>query len=363
MVDRDQQGRQDNPLAFISYSHGDSNHHDEKVRTLWLRLRAEGVNAEIDISAAEQPQRWADYMNKTIEEADFILVVASPSYKRRAEGAEDPGGGYGVPWEAAHIKHYMYTHPGTWEKRILKILMAGGTPDEFPNFLGPRQDPAMLERGLIARDELYAYLAPHLAHHRTHPGPGLLSHLCTATVDGKRLSDDMIKGSCGALLGEGAETIDKDLRSMLANLLDHPGEMAALRADPSLIYSARTESLRRDPPLQVIFRETAVQADAPSGPIPAHATVACVVGAANRDPRQFPDPDRFDPRRPGNNRGLAFSAGKHTCFGAQLARLEAEIAIQSLLTTFPRLRWAPQTTRTDAGFPMRTAATLQVSLN
>ncbi|MGW1769459.1 toll/interleukin-1 receptor domain-containing protein [Streptomyces sp. NPDC002073] len=137
MVDRDQQGRQDNPLAFISYSHGDSNHHDEKVRTLWLRLRAEGVNAEIDISAAEQPQRWADYMNKTIEEADFILVVASPSYKRRAEGAEDPGGGYGVPWEAAHIKHYMYTHPGTWEKRILKILMAGGTPDEFPNFLGP----------------------------------------------------------------------------------------------------------------------------------------------------------------------------------------------------------------------------------
>ncbi|MFD6970150.1 toll/interleukin-1 receptor domain-containing protein [Streptomyces sp. NPDC059949] len=136
MVYRDQQGRQDTPLAFISYSHGDSDHHDEKVRTLWLRLRAEGVNAEIDLSAAEQPQRWADYMNKTIDTADFILVVASPSYKRRAEGTEDPGVGYGVAWEAAHIKHYMYTHPGTWEKRILKILLAGGTPEEFPNFLG-----------------------------------------------------------------------------------------------------------------------------------------------------------------------------------------------------------------------------------
>lgn len=226
-----------------------------------------------------------------------------------------------------------------------------------------RQDPAMFERGLIARDELYAYLDPHLNRRRTHPGPGLLSHLCTATVDGKQLSDDMIKGFCGALLGEGAETIDKGLRSMLANLLDYPAEMAVLRADPSLIYPSWTESLRRDPPLQVIFRETALPAEVPSGPLPAHATVACIVGAANRDPSQFPDPDRFDPRRPGNNRGLAFSAGKHTCFGAQLARLEAEIAIQSLLTAFPRLRWVPQTTRTDAGFPMRTPATLQVSLN
>ncbi|MCP2343107.1 cytochrome P450 [Actinomadura rupiterrae] len=212
-----------------------------------------------------------------------------------------------------------------------------------------RQDPALLERGLSSRDELYAYLAPYVARRRIAPGRDLLSVLCTAEVEGEPLPDEMVMGFCGMLLGAGGETTDKGMRSLLANLLDHPDALAGLRAAPDGLAAAWVETLRRDPPVQVVLRQTEEAVDLPSGRVPGGATVACLVGAAGRDPEQFADPDRFDPSRLADEPDrqftaaaghLSFGAGRHFCLGSQLARAEAEIGVRTLLAALPRLRWA-----------------------
>ncbi|WP_329520764.1 cytochrome P450 [Spirillospora sp. NBC_01491] len=233
-----------------------------------------------------------------------------------------------------------------------------------------RQDPATLARGLSSRDELYAYLKPHVAARRAGPGEDLLSVLCEARVEGRRLPDEMIMGFCGALLGAGGETTDKSLSSLLRSLLDDPALLAAVRADPGLIAPAWAESLRRDPPVQIVLRQTDVEAELPSGTVPAGATVACLVGAANRDPARFTDPDRFDPHRTdgavdreftGAATHLSFGAGRHFCLGSRLARAEAEIGIRVLLETLPGLRWADGFAPVDTGLLTRAPGRLLVA--
>ncbi|WP_018656287.1 cytochrome P450 [Actinomadura flavalba] len=211
-----------------------------------------------------------------------------------------------------------------------------------------RQDPATLARGLSSRDELYAYLEPFVAARRRCPADDLLSVLCSVEVDGAPLPDDMIMGFCGALLGAGGETTDRAMASMLTNLLDDPGLLAAVRADADLIAPVWAESLRRNPPVHVILRQADGAVDLPSGRVPDGATVACLIGAANRDPARFADPDRFDPFRPasvdreftGAATHLAFGAGRHFCLGSQLARMEAEIGVRILLETLPEFGYA-----------------------
>ncbi|RMI36261.1 cytochrome P450 [Actinomadura harenae] len=234
-----------------------------------------------------------------------------------------------------------------------------------------RQDPATLERGMSARDELYAYLAPYVARRRIAPGRDLLSVLCTAEVEGAPLPDDMVLGFCGMLLGAGGESTDKGMRSLLANLLDHPGQLAAMRAAPDGLASAWVETLRRDPPVQVVLRQTEEAVDLPSGRVPGGATVACLVGAAGRDPERFPDPDRFDPSRLADDPDrqftaaaghLAFGAGRHFCLGSQLARAEAEVGIRALLEAFPRMRWADGFRPQYGGLLTRAPERLMVAL-
>ncbi|MFC4907351.1 cytochrome P450 [Actinomadura gamaensis] len=234
-----------------------------------------------------------------------------------------------------------------------------------------RQDPALLERGLSSRDELYAYLAPYVARRRVAPGRDLLSVLCTAEVDGAPLPDDMVMGFCGMLLGAGGETTDKGLRSLLANLLDHPEALAAVRADPGGLAGAWVETLRRDPPVQVVLRQTGEAVDLPSGRVPGGATVACLVGAAGRDPDRFADPDRFDASRLADEPDrqftaaaghLSFGAGRHFCLGSQLARAEAEIGVRTLLAALPRLRWADGFRPRFGGLLTRAPEELLISL-
>jgi pulcherriminic acid synthase len=184
--------------------------------------------------------------------------------------------------------------------------------------------------------ELDAFLRPYIARRRAHPGDDLLSALCTARADGRPLSDEAVAGIAGTLLGAGGEATAHALASFLANLLDHPGQLALVRARPELTAGAWAESLRRDPPLHIVLR----RAVEPVGAVPVGATVACLLGAAGRDPARFADPDRYDVFRPDPGQ-LAYGSGRHFCPGALLARLTAEHGLHALLAALPELRRSP----------------------
>ncbi|MFI0999535.1 cytochrome P450 [Streptomyces galbus] len=210
-------------------------------------------------------------------------------------------------------------------------------------------DPEVTAAGERTRVEFADYMIPIIQERREKPGQDLLSALCAAEVDGVRMSDEDIKAFCSLLLAAGGETTDKAIASILANLLTHPEQLAAVRADRSLIPAAFAETLRYTPPVHMIMRQSAVDVEVSGGTIPAGATVTCLIGAANRDERRFRDPDRFDIFRDDLATTSAFSAaadhlafalGRHFCVGALLAKAEVEVGINQLLDAMPDLRLA-----------------------
>lgn len=203
------------------------------------------------------------------------------------------------------------------------------------------------------RSELGAFLRPLTARRRAHPGGDLLSVLCTARTDDGPLPDETVTGLVGALLGAAGETTARALASFLANLLDHPRQLEVLRARPDLMSGAWAESLRRDPPLHMVLR----RAVEPVGAIPAGATVACLLGAAGRDPDRFTAPDRYDAFRPDPG-PLAPDTGPE----ALLARLTAEHGLRALLTALPGLRRAPGARHVPDDLVRRSPRTLPVRL-
>ncbi|MFE7110040.1 cytochrome P450 [Streptomyces sp. NPDC057575] len=130
---------------------------------------------------------------------------------------------------------------------------------------------------------------------------------------------------------------ERALASLLANVLDAPDLLAALRVEPALADRAWTESLRRDPPVQVVLRRTVTEVTLSGGTLPAGADVACLIGAAGRDPERFAAPDLFDPFRRDQGRSLT---GPVSCPAVLLGRLEARQGLRALLDAMPRLRWA-----------------------
>lgn len=115
----------------------------------------------------------------------------------------------------------------------------------------------MLRAGIQARDEFFAYLDPHILSRRRAPGTDMLSLLCITEMGGRRLSDETVKGIGGLLLLAGSETTKEGLSTLLANLLDHPEQLAAVQADTTLIPRAWAESPRRNPPVRYLMREAA----------------------------------------------------------------------------------------------------------
>ncbi|CAM5255510.1 cytochrome P450 family protein [Streptomyces narbonensis] len=175
------------------------------------------------------------------------------------------------------------------------------------------------------------------------PADDLLSGLIAARAeDGDRLSGPELRAMAYLLLIAGHETTVNLISNTVRNLLTHPEQLAALRADPDLLDGAIEESLRYDGPVETsTFRFTREPVTLGGTEIPAGASVLVAIGALDRDPARFPDPDRFDIRR--DTRGhLAFGHGMHYCLGAPLARLEGRIALRTLLDRFPRLELDPE---------------------
>jgi pulcherriminic acid synthase len=216
----------------------------------------------------------------------------------------------------------------------------------FSNLSG---DPEVAAAGERTRVEFAEYMLPIIRERRDNVGDDLLSTLCAAEVDGVKMSDEDIKAFCSLLLAAGGETTDKAIASIFANLLMHPEQLAAVREDHGLIPRAFAETLRYTPPVHMIMRQSATEAELSGGTIPAGATVTCLIGAANRDENRYRNPDSFDIFRDDLTTTTAFSAaadhlafalGRHFCVGALLAKAEVETGVGQLLDAMPDVRLA-----------------------
>lgn len=211
-------------------------------------------------------------------------------------------------------------------------------------------------------EQLEAYLVPVIEQRRRTPGADLLSKLCTAEFDGTVLSNRDVTALVINVLAAATEPADKTLALLFKHLIDHPAQMAQVHRDPALLPAAIAETLRYTPPVQLVPRQ-AEEATVIAGiTIPAGATVFCMIGAANRDPGVFADPDAFDINRSdlGTARSftaaaqhLAFGTGLHQCVGAALARAEIEIVAATLLPLLDQVRYSPGFRYREAGLYTR----------
>jgi cytochrome P450 len=174
--------------------------------------------------------------------------------------------------------------------------------------------------------EIQACLPQLLAERRASPRDDLLWHLAEAEVEGERLTEDEILGFFQLLLVGGQETTTNLINNALICLLDAPDQLQRLRQSPELLASAIEEVLRYRAPLQWMMRAPNRDVELHGQTIPAGKLVLAVIGSANRDPRHFADPQRFDISRDPNPH-IAFGHGIHSCLGAALARLEARVAL------------------------------------
>jgi cytochrome P450 len=174
---------------------------------------------------------------------------------------------------------------------------------------------------------------------RREPGDDLTTQLVQAEEDGNKLTNEELTANIILLFGAGHETTVNLIGNGLLALHRNPDQLALLKANPSLMSNAIEEFLRYDSSVQLTGRVALEDIDDLGGKkIPKGESVLCLLGSANRDPAVYPDrPDRLDITRP-NVRPLSFGGGIHHCLGAQLARIEAEIAISTLLRRLPELR-------------------------
>jgi cytochrome P450 len=210
-------------------------------------------------------------------------------------------------------------------------------------------DPALSWRDFRGADRAIrrsaVMLDEHIATLRREPGDDLLSELVRVSEDGDRLSDEELRVNTLLLLGAGFETTVNLIGNAVALLLEHPDQLAGLLAEPAGWPNAVDEALRFDSPVQVTVRVAREDTEVAGRPVKAGRGLVLMLAAANRDPQVFTDPDRFDVTRPDARLHLAFSAGIHYCLGAQLARLEAAIALETLFERFPDLAVTAAPTR------------------
>jgi cytochrome P450 len=256
------------------------------------------------------------------------------------------------------INDYAFPLPITVIAELL------GVPSEDRNKFRAWSDAAVsgnataeyLETVLVPNMQAFSdYLLEMFEEKHENPKDDLISALVRAEEAGERLSEDELLGMVFLLLVAGHETTVNLIGNGMLALLQHPDQLERLRNDPSLIKAAVEELLRYDGPVE-ISPECFAREDVTIGGtvIPKGEMVRVVIAAADRDPEWFPDPDALDITRT-DNRHLAFGKGIHYCLGAPLARMEGQIAINTLLRRMPglRLQKPPESLSWRPGMVMR----------
>jgi len=238
-----------------------------------------------------------------------------------------------------------------WSADIARGLDAIGMP----------VDPEVVGRASRGRRALGEYFRGLIPERRRQPRDDLLTSLIAAEDQGDRLTEGELLSTCVLLYVAGHETTVNLIGNGLLALLQHPGELARLRNHPELSSSAIEELLRYDGPVQRTGRTAHEDLELGGRHIPKGSMVVSVIGAANRDPEHFPDPDRLDIGRR-DNRHVAFGFGLHFCLGAPLARLEGQIALGGLLRRFGHLELETDRLTWRQSSTLRGLAALPVSL-
>jgi cytochrome P450 len=200
-----------------------------------------------------------------------------------------------------------------------------------------RRTPEVVAQLEAARAAMRAYMAELVDRRRHNPSDDMLSRMANDDDPDGRMDDPQLLATASLLLLAGHETTVNLIANGVLTLLRHPDVLERLRGAPELVVITVEELLRYEPPVQLLFRTTLEDAWIAGVEIPKGVLVTLALAAANRDPARFRDPDRFDPERE-NNAHLGFGSGIHYCFGAPLARVEAQIALTELVQRLDRPR-------------------------
>jgi cytochrome P450 len=260
------------------------------------------------------------------------------------------------PFPALVIGEILGIPSDSWER-----LMAWS--DAFIEFFAGFQPPIELgRRADRATMEMLDYLGALVEQKRSHPGDDVLGFMLHSTEDGDALTRDELLAQAVLLLIAGHETTRNLIGNGMLTLLRHPAQMEQLRQDRTLVRTAIEEFLRFDGPLQATSRVALEDVEFHGEKIEAGQSLVTLMGCANRDQRQFPDPDRFDPARK-TNPHLDFGAGAHACLGIHLARLEAQIAFPALLDRYASIELRESDPQFNPALTLRGLKRLNVVLN
>jgi len=231
---------------------------------------------------------------------------------------------------------------------VIVICDMLGIPEEHrtPFLAGSNVNGRILEPVPMTRDELDqanrnsqmagVYFNQLCELRRREPRDDLTTELVKAEEAGDKLSAEELQANISLLFGAGHETTTNLIGNGLLALHRNPDQWERLKADPSLIPNAVEELLRYDSSVQITGRVTHSEVELGGATIGAEQSIVALLGAANRDPAQYPDPDRLDVGRE-HIRPMSFGGGIHHCLGAQLARLEAELVFTALIERMPNL--------------------------
>jgi cytochrome P450 len=216
-----------------------------------------------------------------------------------------------------------------WSDELALVAFGAGGEDRASRYT----------RALAGVRELQEYLAELIERRRREPGEDMISLLLTgADAEGDHLDDAELMALCSLILFAGHETTTNLLCNALVALDRHPAELVRLREDPALVNRAVEEVLRFEGPIKIIIRWVVEDHDRDGRPVKAGDRVFLVQQSANRDGGTFTDPDRFDIGRPTQPLHVGFGRGIHACLGAQLARIEARVALPKILGRLGEIR-------------------------